>query len=149
MTWGGKKGQFTSKSEGMSRAKRVHVCTACLHNQTATFTTCPACQVNGMRVYFPSSAEHLRAVELITLFKYGKIGTLKFHPRFDLIVNGRKICAYEADASYIDLRTMKTVIEDTKPFGDFMDAIAELKISLFNALNQKHSLEVTLIRRKN
>ena len=130
----------------MNRAKRVHCCTACLHNQEKTFKECPNCGIEGMRVYFPSQAEHIRAAQLIMLQKTGRISQLKFHPRYDLIVEGTKICAYEADCSYIE--NGKQIIEDTKPEGtDFIDPIAKFKISLFNALFKKHNLKVRIYRK--
>ena len=142
MTWQGK---FKSKRDAMNRAIRGHMCSACLHYQEKTFKVCPECEVDGMRVYFPSRAEHLRAVQLIMMQKAGKISQIKFHPRYDLIVDGSKICAYEADVSYVE--NGKQIIEDTKPSGtDFIDKVAELKISLFNALNKKHGLKVKIYR---
>ena len=137
--------RFTSKRDGMNRANRTHTCTACLHNQPTTFKVCPECGVDGMRVYFPSRAEHIRGVQLIIKQTEGKISQLKFHPRDNLLVDGSKICAYEADCSYIE--NGKQIIEDTKASGtDFIDKIAEFKISLFNALNKKHGLKVKIYR---
>ncbi|MDE2227399.1 MAG: hypothetical protein KGJ89_05615 [Patescibacteria group bacterium] len=97
-----------------------------------------------MRVFFPSRAEHLRAVQLIQLFKNGRISQLKFHPRYDLIVEGFKICAYVADVSYVE--SGKQIVEDTKAAGTFIDPVAELKISLFNALHAKHGISVKIHR---
>ena len=140
-----KKGNFVSKQDAMSRAKRTHCCTACLHNQPQTFKACPACGVSGMRVYFPSRAEHLRAVKLIQKQLRGEISGLKFHPRFDLVVEGTEICTYVADCQYIEAG--KQIIEDTKAGGtDFVDAVAELKIALFNALFKKLGLSVKIYR---
>lgn len=141
--------RFTSKRDAMSRARKIHCCTACLHNQPEIFKVCPKCGAgNDMRVYFPSRAEHLRGVQLIMFQKYGQISNLKFHPRYDLIVEGVKICAYEADCSYIE--NGKQIIEDTKPEGtDFMDAVAKFKIALFNALYAKHGLSVSIYRKSN
>lgn len=142
-----RKGQFTSKGDAMARAKKVHCCTACLFSSPATFKECPECHVTGMRVYFPSRSEHLRAVALIQMQLHGEISQIKFHPRYDLIVEGRKICAYEADVSYVD-RAGKQIIEDTKASGtDFIEPVAELKISLFNALFEKHGLQVKIYRK--
>lgn len=142
-----RKGQFTSTGDALRRAKKTHCCVFCLHNQPKTFKACPGCGVNGGRVYFPSRSEHLRAVALIQMSVRGEISQLKFHPRYDLIVEGRKICAYEADCSYVD-GAGKQVIEDTKASGtDFIEPVAELKISLFNALFAKHGLQVKIYRK--
>lgn len=143
MTWGGK-GRFTSKRDAMSRAKKAHMCTSCLYSQPQTFKACPSCQVTGSRVYFPSSAELARAASLILLQRAGAIRELRFHPRVDLIVEGTKICAYEADACYIE--NGRQIYEDTKPEGDFVDATAALKIALFDALHAKHGIKVKIVR---
>lgn len=139
--------RFTSKRDAMNRAKRTHCCVACLHNQEKTFKVCPACGIDGMRVYFPSRAEHIRAVQLIMLQKRGGISQLKFHPRYDLVIKGSKICAYEADCSYVE--NGKQIIEDTKPSNtDFIDKVAEIKISIFNALFKENGLSVKIYRAK-
>jgi hypothetical protein len=137
---------FKRKADGFARAKKYHLCTSCLHVQPLLFKECPSCKVEGMRVFFPSRVEMIRAGELIRMQVAGKISRLRFHPRYDLIVEGTKICAYEADSEY--MLEGKTVIEDVKPFGDFMDKIAAMKISLFNAINKKHGLSVSIHRRK-
>lgn len=140
-----KNNRFTSKADAMSRAKTTHCCTACLHNQNETFKNCPNCHAEGMRVYFRSRVEHIRGVELIMLQKAGGISNLRFLPKYDLVVEGTKICTYEADAEYIENK--KLVVEDTKPKGDFIDKTAVFKIALFNALFKKHGIAVTLCRR--
>lgn len=63
---------------------------------------------------------------------HGKIRNLRFQPRFDLVVNGQKICAYTADAEYVDGNGQQ-IIEDTKP-KDFITPEAKLKIAIFNAV---------------
>lgn len=137
---------FTSKQDAMSRAKQTHCCTACLHSQKETFKECPECKAIGMRIFFRSRVEHIRGVELIMLQKAGAISNLRFLPKYDLVVEGVKICTYEADAEYRE--NGKTVIEDTKPDGDFIDKTAVFKIALFDALHQKHGIAVKLHRRK-
>lgn len=137
---------FKRKADGFARAKKYHLCTACCSFDPKPFKICPSCGVSGMREFFPSRVEMLRACELIRLQVAGKISGLKFHPRFDLMVEGVKICAYEADSQYQE--NGRTVIEDVKPHGDFMDKIAAMKIDLFNAINRKHGLSVSIHRRK-
>lgn len=138
---------FTSKMDGMSRAKRVHCCTACLHNQPENFNRdCPSCGARDMRVCFPSKVEHLQGALLIQRQVRGEISRLRFHPKYKLVVEGSEVCTYTADAEYIE--NGKTVVEDTKPDGFFTDKTAIVKIALFNALHKKHGIAVTLIRRK-
>lgn len=153
MSFPNKRHLFTSKRDAMSKAKRVHCCTSCLYFTDKVFDVCPQCGANGnikkkanMRVYFPSKSEHLRAAQLIQMQKAGQISGIKFHPRYDLIVNGHKISAYEADVSYFD-SDGKQIIEDTKPSGtDFVDDLAEIKIALFNALYEDQGLKVKIYR---
>ena len=92
-----------------------------------------------------SIAELKRASELCLSQKTGLISGLTFQPKFDLLVEGVKICRYVADFQYQE--NGRTVVEDTKPGGDFMDAVAKMKIDLFNALNAKHGLKVLISRR--
>ena len=63
---------------------------------------------------FDSKREARRYRELKLLESAGEIGNLALQPKFDLSVNGEKICSYYADFEYCDLRTGKTVVEDAK-----------------------------------
>lgn len=54
--------------------------------------------VDGIR--FDSRAEAREFQRLRQLEDAGKIGDLRLQPKFDCIVNGKKICAYKADFSY-------------------------------------------------
>lgn len=138
---------FKSRADAFSRAKKFHFCTSCFHMQKGTFKDCPACKAPpNMRVFFPSRIEMQRGAELIRMQVAGKITALKFHPRTDLIVEGVKICAYEADASYIENGTQ--VFEDTKPYGDFIEELSEVKIRLFDALHRKHGIDMRIHRRR-
>lgn len=92
----------------------------------------------------PSAAELRRAVQLIRQYASGKITGLEFHPRYDLKVNGVKICAYEADAIYTE--NGQFVVEDTKASGNFIEPVAKLKIKLFNALFSCQGMSVKIHR---
>lgn len=46
--------------------------------------------------------------------KAGEITALVVQPRYDLIVNGIKVCTYVGDWEYMDNRTRQLVTEDTK-----------------------------------
>jgi len=119
-----------SKQEGMSRAKRRHVCLDCRHFQMDAYKNCPECGSTN-RQYFMSESEHKRGMMLMTMQLAGTISRLRFQPKYDLIVNGQKICAYTADAEYYEGN--KLCVEDTKPIN-FMDASAVIKIKLFEAI---------------
>src|SRR3990167_1086359 len=61
---------------------------------------------------FDSQAEYARFRELRLLARAGKIQSLQVHPRFDLSVNGVRICRYYADFGY--MRGSTYVVEDVK-----------------------------------
>lgn len=125
-----KKYHIKSKLEGIQRAKRYHVCLDCRHKQVQKYTECPKCGSKN-RQYFMSEAELHRGMMLLTLQIKGTISNLRFQPRYELKVNGRKITTYTADAEY--MQDGELVVEDTKP-ENFMDAGAKLKIKLFEAI---------------
>lgn len=125
----------------MSRAKRYHVCLDCRASQAEIWKECPGCGSKN-RQYFMSHAEFVRGMLLLTLQSVGTIERLRFQPRYELKVNGRKIATYTADAEYY--KDGELVVEDTKP-ADFMDASAVLKIKLFEAI---YNLTVRIPQRK-
>lgn len=63
-------------------------------------------------VTFDSMAEHRRYCQLKLLLSAGEIVRLEVHPRYPLVVNGVKVCTYEADFRYRD--GTRTVVEDVK-----------------------------------
>lgn len=63
-------------------------------------------------VTFPSKKEAARWIELRLLQKAGLISDLRRQVKFDLAVNGTKVCAYWADFTYIENAAL--VVEDTK-----------------------------------
>lgn len=130
-----------SKKEGMDRAKRRHVCLDCRYFQTEIYKNCPECG-SANRQYFMSEAEHFRGMTLITLQIAGTISRLRFQPKYDLVVNGKKICAYIADADYYEAGQL--VVEDTKSLN-FIDDLALVKIKLFEAI---HGVTVRIPQRK-
>lgn len=65
-------------------------------------------------VRFASKREAAHYESLKVLFHYGKIASLELQPRFRLEVNGELICTYVADFRYVDLLSLKTIIEDVK-----------------------------------
>ena len=62
---------------------------------------------------FDSKKELGRYIYLESLFAQGTIKQLEIHPKFDLIVNGKKIGKYTADFRYKD-RLGNVIIEDVK-----------------------------------
>ena len=61
---------------------------------------------------FDSLAEGRRYGKLKILELRGDISKLEIHPRFDLHVNSKKICAYVADFQYIESGIK--IVEDVK-----------------------------------
>lgn len=66
--------------------------------------------VDGVK--FDSKAEAARDAELVLLASVGAITGLTRQPRFDLIVNGNKVCAYVGDWRYQEHG--QDVVEDRK-----------------------------------
>lgn len=136
-----KKHHFKSKNDGLNRAKRYHACLDCRYNQPTIYKECPECGSKN-RQYFMSLAELKRGMMLLTLQQAGKISNLRFQPRYELKVNGRKVGTYIADAEY--RMDGQIVYEDTKP-PEFIDKYALLKIKLFEAI---YGVEVRIPQRK-
>ncbi len=65
-------------------------------------------------VTFASKREANRYVQLKTLVRVGEIAALELQPRFDLVVNGHKVCRYVADFAYERVPTGERVVEDVK-----------------------------------
>ncbi len=67
---------------------------------------------DGIR--FDSEKEWLRYTQLSLALKSGLIKKLEVHPKFELAVNGEKVCTYVADFAYEVLACSQKVVEDTK-----------------------------------
>lgn len=81
---------------------------------------------------FDSIKEKNRYEELRLAQKSGAISELKVHPKFDLIVNGMKICRMILDFSYTD-ESGNSVIEDVKS-APTITPIYRIKKKLLKAL---------------
>ena len=68
--------------------------------------------VDGIK--FDSKREAARYCELKLMEKAGIIDSLYLQPRYDIVVNGQKICFYKADFKYFDSELKKWIIEDVK-----------------------------------
>lgn len=64
--------------------------------------------------HFASRKELRRWRELELLQRAGKISQLRRQPRYKLIVAGQLICAYVADADYLDVESGVLIVEDVK-----------------------------------
>lgn len=93
-----------------------------------------AVMIDGHR--FASKKEAGRYAELRLLQQAGVIADLVLQPRFDLVVNGQKICRYFADFRYTDGGV--DVVEDVKSQGT-KTPVYRLKRKLMKAC---HGIEV-------
>lgn len=72
------------------------------------------CEWNGHK--FHSKKEMRRAKQLALLESFGEVRNIRYQVRFDLVVNGHKVCAYVADFVFEELRrkAWAPVVEDVK-----------------------------------
>ena len=94
------------------------------------------CTIDGFT--FDSLKEGQRYAHLKLMQKAGTIRGLTLQPRFDIDINGQKVCKYFGDFSYTDADG-KTIIEDVK---GMKTPIYRLKKKLVKAL---HGVEITEI----
>lgn len=83
-------------------------------------------------ITFDSRKEATRYLTLKALLKAGQITNVAVHPRFPLVVEGKKICDYVADFSYQEMPSGKTIVEDVK---GVITPVAKLKIKLMLAIH--------------
>ena len=83
---------------------------------------------------FASGKEAKRYGELLGLSEAGGIARLNLQPRFPISVNGKYICAYIADFSYIGADG-KLVVEDVKSRWTAKMPVYRLKLKLMEAAN--------------
>ncbi|MCK5020766.1 MAG: DUF1064 domain-containing protein [Candidatus Peribacteraceae bacterium] len=68
--------------------------------------------VDGIK--FDSIKESVRYQELKMLQRAGVIRGLELQPRYNVVINGHKICYYLADFRYFDNEKGREVVEDVK-----------------------------------
>jgi len=76
---------------------------------------------------FDSKKEATRYAELKNLERAGLIECLELQPSWDVFINGQKLCRYSADFSFLDKKTGRPVVEDTKSSGTAKDAAYRLR----------------------
>ena len=86
---------------------------------------------------FDSKREAARFGELLLLERAGEVSEIECQVRYDMVVNGRKICTYVADFRYRD-RSGRVIVEDVKSPASKTPAY-RLKAKLMVAL---HSVEI-------
>jgi hypothetical protein len=80
---------------------------------------------------FDSQREARRHQDLLLLEHAGKIRHLTRQVKFDIFVNGAKVCAYTADFTYFDNETNEHVVEDAKGYAT---TVYRLKKKLMKAV---------------
>jgi len=63
-------------------------------------------------ISFDSRKESARYADLKLMQKAGEISDLTLQPKFDIVINGQKVCSYVADFSYVENGVK--VVEDVK-----------------------------------
>ena len=63
-------------------------------------------------IVFDSKREAVRYMELMVLQKNGQISRLELQPKYDCIIDGKKICTYRADFRYFTKNG--NIVEDVK-----------------------------------
>lgn len=86
-------------------------------------------------ITFDSKAEAKRYMELKLLERAGEIENLTLQPKFDCIIDAKKVCSYRADFSYFTRTPSglgeKRVVEDVK---GYKTSVYKLKKKLVEAL---------------
>lgn len=90
---------------------------------------------------FDSIAEAHRYSELKLAERAGEIRWLRVHPRFPIVINGVKVCAYIGDFSYKD-KDGVDVLEDVKSDWTRTLPVYRLKRKLMKAVYGIEILEV-------
>ncbi len=119
-------------------ARGLHVCPKCW---SVTTKDKNHCHPDVKSVYFHSTGEYQRFLDLRLLEMAGVIQNLERQVRFDLDVNGKHIGRYTADFRYTE--SGEDVVEDFKGFDS--DA-SKLRRKLTEAI---HGVEVKIVKRAN
>jgi len=88
-------------------------------------------------ITFDSIKESVRYRQLMLLQRAGKIHHLELQARFDLDVNGMRICFYKADFVYND-ESGRCVVEDVK---GILTPVFRLKYKLMKAI---HGIDIKI-----
>jgi len=87
--------------------------------------------IDGIK--FDSKKEAARYTELKLMEKGGVIRDLELQPRFDIVINGMKVCYYRADFSYME--SGELVVEDVKSSYTAKLPVYRLKNKLMKAVH--------------
>lgn len=93
--------------------------------------------VDGIQFASRREAERYNGLKL--LLRCGDISDLRLQVKYDIIINGQKVCAYIADFVYYDNATEKEIIEDSKGMST---PVFRLKKKLMKAVLNLDVIEV-------
>ena len=82
-------------------------------------------------IVFDSKKEAVRYCELKRLMGMGKIRKLELQPKFDLVVNGVKVCYYRADFSYDELDEEHVKKGGSKYWNPVIEDVKGMKTSIY------------------
>lgn len=99
-----------------------------------------AIKVTDDNIIFDSKGEHKRYCQLKLLLKAKKIKELEIHPKYPILINGKKICSVSFDFKY---RTEENelIIEDFKGKDN---PLSRLKRKMFEA---SYGRKVTIVKK--
>ena len=83
-------------------------------------------------IMFDSKREAARYMELMLMERAGEISHLELQPRFDCVIDGKKICTYRGDFKYF--AGNRGVVEDVKSPYTAKNPVYRLKKKLVEAL---------------
>ena len=93
-------------------------------------------------ILFDSKKEAKRYTELLIFQKAGAITDLELQPKFEIIINTKKIATYIADFKYFDVGRFEWIIEDVKSSAT-KTPVYRLKKKILE--NQEHPVIITEI----
>ena len=99
-------------------------------------------------IHFDSIAESDRYFTLANMQRAGEITGLSPHPEFSMVVMGKLIGHYTADASYFRKSDRKLIVEDTKSSATRRSADYRLRVKLCTALYPNILFEEFVVGKK-
>ena len=132
---------FRTRQDGYRAARRAWICTDCLTWHDAKAATCAQCGRPTLQ-HFASQAEAKRYAALRLMQREGYIEALQLQPRFDVLINGLKVCTYVADFRYRETSTGETITEDAKGSRAHQDPASALRRRCAEAY---HAMTVRLV----
>jgi hypothetical protein len=97
------------------------------------------------KIQFDSRAEALRYSHLLTKKEDGLIRDLELQKKYEMVVNGSKVCRYVSDFTYFDVLKNITIVEDVKNKYLTNSPLFRLKAKLLKAT---HNVDIHIVDTK-